>query len=164
MGMTLRAVVGAGAALGVLAGCSTAATVEPGPHASDPLCAEVLRSAPQELGGLEQRSTTSQSTRAWGDPAIIMRCGVEVLGPTEERCITVSSPEGPSVDWVMREPQDGDLDVLTLTTYGRTPAVEVTVPAGWDGGDPDAVLSGLAPAVGVIPQVRECLELDEDLF
>jgi len=162
---TLRGVLVAGvAALAVVAGCAPAAQVEPGPHASDPMCAEVLRTSPQELGGLEQRSTTSQSTRAWGDPPITLRCGVPPLGPTTEHCVTVDSQAGPPVDWVMRDPQQGDLEVLTLTTFGRAPAVEVTVPAGWDGGDPDAILSGLAPAVATIPQTRECLDFEEDLF
>lgn len=152
------------AALAVLAGCAPAAQVEPGPHASDPLCGEVLRATPAELGGQDQRSTTSQSTRAWGDPPIMLRCGVPVLGPTTEHCVTVDSQAGPPVDWVMREPEDGEVDVLTLTTFGRSPAVEVIVPQEWGGQDHSTILANLAPAVTLIPQTRECLEIDDELF
>lgn len=141
----------------MLAACSTAAQVEPGPHASDPLCAEVLRATPEELGGQQQRSTTSQSTRAWGDPPITLRCGVPVLGPTTEHCVTVDSDVGAPVDWVMREPEDGQIDVLRLTTFGRSPAVEVAVPQQWSGEDHSTILASLAPAVTLIPQTRECL-------
>ncbi|MGC0274407.1 DUF3515 family protein [Pseudactinotalea sp. Z1739] len=164
----LRRVLGVAGGLAagavVLAGCTPAATVAPGPHASDPMCAEVLRATPQELGGLERRSTTSQSTRAWGDPPITLRCGVEVLGPTTEHCVTITSPDGPAVDWVMREPEDGQADVLTLTTFGRSPAVEVQVPQQWEGQGHDAILSDLAPAITLVPQTRECLSLEEDLL
>lgn len=163
MGM-VRAVLGAAAGVAVLAGCTSAAQVEPGPHASDPMCAEVLRSAPEVLAGLPERSTTSQSTQAWGDPPIVMRCGVEVLGPTTEHCITVSDAEGTTVDWVLREPEtSGKEDVLTLTTYGRVPAVEVRVPLGWGEEDHDAILSSLGAAVAQIPQTRECISIEDAL-
>lgn len=139
----------------LLAGCATPASVAPGPHASDPLCAEVLRTTPQTLGGQERRSTTSQSTRAWGDPPITLRCGVEVLGPTTEHCLTIAPEDGPGVDWVMREP-DGD-DSLTLVTYGRSPAIEVRVPPQWAGEEHTGILLALAPAVTHVPQTRQCL-------
>ena len=159
----MRGLLGCAAVLALLAGCASAERVEPGPHASDPMCAEVLRSSPDVLAGSERRSTTSQATLAWGDPAIVLRCGVEVLGPTTEHCITVADAEGTTVDWVMREPEETGDEALTLTTYGRAPAVEVRVPPGWGEEDHDAILSSLGAAVAQIPQTRECISIDDAL-
>lgn len=118
------------------------------------MCAEVLRSSPEELQGTERRGTTSQSTRAWGDPAIELRCGVVVPGPTTVPCLTIADDAGVAVDWLIPELDDGE--TLTVTTYGRSPAVEVVLPP-WAQADHGAILLALAPAVTQIPQTRECL-------
>ncbi len=143
-------------AVGVLAACANPATVEPAPHASDPVCAQVLQSAPSTLDGQERRSTTAQSALAWGDPAIVLRCGAAPIGPTTEPCVTVGEEDGQSVDWVMREP-DGESEDLTLITYGREPAIELLVPSQWASADQTSILLALVPAVSQIPQTRECL-------
>lgn len=62
---------------------------------------------------------TDASTAAWGDPAIIARCGVTALEPTPDPCVTVDG-----IDWVVTELTDG----AALATFGRTPAIEVLVP------------------------------------
>jgi hypothetical protein len=64
----------------------------------------------------------SGSVAAWGDPAIIARCGLEPLGPTTDDCVTVDG-----VDWVVRRLSDGSM----ATTYGRDPAVEVLAPGAY---------------------------------
>ena len=42
---------------------------------------------------------TARRTAAWGDPSqVILRCGVNVPGPTTDRCVSVND-----VDWVIKE-------------------------------------------------------------
>jgi hypothetical protein len=140
----------------VLAGCAPApVTVAPAPSASDPVCAEVLLRAPGELAGSARRTTTSQASRAWGDPPIVLRCGVEPPGPSPERCVGIDPGPGLAVDWLALEAEA----TWTFVTYGRLPAVEVVVPkAALPGGtQPTAPLVDLAPAVAVTAAERRCL-------
>lgn len=145
---------GAGVLLVVAAGgCARGVEVEPAPSASEPVCAELVLALPETLAGAERRSTTSQASRAWGDPAIVLRCGVEPLGPTTDPCYAISDVDGENpVDWVAAsaETEDGQ----RFTTYGRTPTVEVTIPVSYPG---DVVLAELAPAIAPLPQDGECL-------
>ncbi len=147
-------VLAAVVALG-LAGCAAPVTVEPAPTASDPVCGEVLLRAPLELVGLERRPTTSQASRAWGEVPIVLRCGVEPPGPSPERCVRIEGTAGDVVDWIALEGEDA----WTFVTYGRVPAVEVTVPfaALPAGGQATAPLADLGPAVGVTTIERTCL-------
>jgi hypothetical protein len=147
------AALAAGAAL---VGCTAPVVVEPAPMASDPVCAFVLQAAPEELGALARRPTTSQSSRAWGaQEPIVLRCGVNPPGPTTQRCLRVTGDHGEVVDWVVRE-EDG---TWTFVTYGRHPAVEVTIPRGAapDAAGGAAPLAELAPAVSRTAVERSCL-------
>jgi len=138
-------------AAAALAGCGAAVTVEPAAQASDPACAEVLVRLPDDLGERARAQTTSQATAAWGtgDDQVVLRCGVDLLGPTTDPCVSVGA-----VDWVTSGPQ-GDPPRTTYTTYGRVPTVEVTLrgeaPAGVD-----LVLGELGGAVEVLPVDRTC--------
>lgn len=139
-----------------VAGCSSTAGVEPGPTASAPACAEVLRALPDELSGAQRRSTNSQATAAWGDPAITLRCGVTPPGPTTDRCISVTGADQATVDWVVAPLGSTAEDTWQFTTYGRVPAIEVTVPVDYAGDDASTTLVDLGPAVSLIPQQRAC--------
>ncbi len=155
-------------AVAVLAGCSAPVNLAPGPHASDPVCAEVLQAAPGVLADGEERSITSQATAAWGEPPVTLRCGVEVPGPSTERCITVESGDS-SVDWLALEGDDElvpeharqESGAWTFITYGRVPAVEVVVPAERGSDQPTAVLVELASAVERTGVERECVGVDD---
>lgn len=153
------------AAVLALAGCAQAVPVTVAPHATDPLCAEVVLSTPDTLGeGLDRVDTTSQATTAWGEPsaAVVLRCGVEPLAPTTDRCVTVESPDGTSVDWVVvaDDPQDELGTDWTFTTYGRVPAVEVRVPAEVASAvSSTSFVDALGPAVSRAPVERSCLGL-----
>lgn len=145
------------ATLALLAGCSSAVAADAGPYATDPVCASVVLAMPDSLGnGLAQRDTTAQATTAWGDPTtpIVLRCGVQPLGPTTEHCQTVATPGGPSIDWVIVQNGDGS---WTLTTYGRTPAVELHVPASVATETGTSYVDQLGPAVALTQKVRSCL-------
>ncbi|MFF0905107.1 UNVERIFIED_CONTAM: DUF3515 family protein [Kocuria sp. CPCC 205316] len=148
-----RAVLGAGALVAVLAGCSAAVTVDPAENAADPGCAPAMLAMPETVGEHARRETTSQATTAYGEPtAAVVRCGVAPPGPTTDACSTVND-----VDWLIRQDEDGS--TWTATTYGRDPAVEVVF-------DSTAVASStllveLGSAVEQIPAERQCLDLQD---
>jgi hypothetical protein len=103
----------------LLAGCTGAPEVALAPSSGAPACASPAW--PATVSSLERVPTTpeSPSVAAWGDPAIIARCGLPALTPTTLECVTVND-----VDWVVRELSDGS----AATTYGTDPAIEVLVP------------------------------------
>jgi hypothetical protein len=114
----LPAVLAVTAAAIGLAGCTSTVSLDPAPHANDPGCAEVTVRLPGELGGLPRRWTDAQATGAWGDPAaVLLTCGVEPPGPTTLPCKTANG-----VDWII---DDSEAPHYRVTTFGRTPAVEV---------------------------------------
>lgn len=122
-----RAVALSLSALGMtatLAACSAPLVVEPAPYAADPRCASIMLGIPEEVGGLSLRATSSQATAAYGDEAIIVvRCGVEPPGPSNERCVAVET-SGAAQSWLVTETEDAWVAVA----FGRTPALEVTIP------------------------------------
>jgi predicted small lipoprotein YifL len=118
-------------ALLALTGCARALSLPPADDASDPACAAVMVTLPQEIGDeslpvpLEQRDTTSQGSSAWGDPsAITLRCGMPVPAPSTDRCIGIEITPGRTVDWLEVAQEDS---VWTFVSYGRSPATEVVV-------------------------------------
>ncbi|MFN8097007.1 MAG: DUF3515 family protein [Dermatophilaceae bacterium] len=79
---------------------------------------------PTSVADRSRRATSplDPSTAAWGDPAIIARCGYAALAPTTADCLSVDG-----IDWIIRELTDG----TAFTTYGTDPAVEVLVPESY---------------------------------
>ncbi len=110
----------AGLAAGLL-GCTRGVEVALPPRAGDPSCLVAGTRWPAAVGPLSPVPVTpaAPAVRAWGDPAVIARCGVAPLGPTPADCISVDG-----VDWVAEPLSDG----TRFTTYGRDPAIEVLVP------------------------------------
>lgn len=103
-------------------GCSTAVEVTPPAGAGSPACTTVGTLWPEHVAGHRRVGTSSDSpaVAAWGDPAIIARCGVTSPGPTTNDCISVNA-----IDWVA-EPLDNG---TSYVTYGREPAIQVLVPS-----------------------------------
>ncbi len=132
-----------GVALLALTGCSSSVEVAEAPLAQDPACTEVARVWPQTVGGQELRDTSPSvpSVRAWGDPAIVARCGVPALPPTTQQCIDASG-----IDWVAEDLSDG----VRLTTFGRDPAIEVLVPNTY--APAPLLLPAFADAAQVLPK------------
>jgi hypothetical protein len=147
--MTRRLPALLAAAAVLLAGCGASVVLQPAPHAADPGCAEVMVAVRKidQVGDLPRRTTTAQSTAAWGDPPVVLHCGVEPPGPTTDACVDVDG-----VDWVARPELNGS---TSYTTYGRVPAVQLTVPAGEE--SVSDVLVQLGPPAALIPQQRHCL-------
>jgi hypothetical protein len=115
-----------GAAL-LLAGCAPTVALHPAPpHANDPHCADVIVRLPPQLTGasgqLQRRDTDAQSTAAWGDPtSVVLSCGVRVPSATTLPCFAYDN----TVFWLRQK--DDAQKVWHFTTFGRSPAVELTV-------------------------------------
>lgn len=135
----------------LLAACSPAVDVAPAQDSANPRCAPMMVALPDSIAGAGLRKTNSQGTAAWGDPSlVVLRCGVNVPGPTTDRCVSVNG-----VDWVIKE---GD-PAWTLTTFGREPATEILL-------DPDkisaaTVLAELGTAAAKVPASRNCVGQEE---
>lgn len=143
---TLTAALLLGAA--VLTGCSSTVSLQPATDANNPLCADVSVRLPETVGDAERRWTDAQATGAWGDePAVILTCGVTPPGPTEAKCITLGG-----VDWIVDET---DAPRYRVTTYGRTPAVQVYVDNKIV--SPNEALERLGTVIGaVLPAESKC--------
>jgi hypothetical protein len=110
---------------------------------ADPACTTMADRLPSRLldHGRVATSQASPAVAAWGDPAIIWRCGVTPPGPTTRDCIAVNG-----IDWVVQPLDDG----TGFVTYGRDPAVQVLVP---DDYAPETfALTALSAAVATVPQ------------
>lgn len=109
----------------VLTACSQPVAIEP----ADPVsaaCTQFHDRLPTRVNNQEARVTEPQSgsTAAWGDPPIVVRCGVGV--PQDYR------PDGSviqvdGIDWYITELSNG----VRFTTLGLDQNVEVSVPAAY---------------------------------
>jgi hypothetical protein len=128
-------------ALGVpLAGCGAPGPVEVDiatpSGAARTACERLIAALPDNVAGQDRRDVTPSDApaSAWGDPAIVLRCGVArpaALKPASS-CYVVNG-----VGWLATQdgkavsttrPIDGTLD---FTTIGRSVYVEVTVPEAY---------------------------------
>ena len=101
-----------------------------------------MAALPESVSGRERRPTEPESslTAAWGDPAIIVICGLPALAPTTEDCLDVSGTH-----WVVRPLSDG----TQFTSYGTDPALRVLVP---DDYAPEPLLMpAFGPAAKALP-------------
>lgn len=143
-GRHLGGAVVAAASLLVLTGCSRGLAVptpDPLPEGAGAYaCANFKSNLPDEVVGQTVTATDPRSsfTAAWGDPSIVVRCGVPVpaaLEPTSQ-LVTVDG-----IDWLPEQLERGYL----FTTVGRELNIEVTVP---DEYAPEAdALVDISPAV-----------------
>ena len=89
-------------------------------------CQAVVGVLPQRLDTLDPRvvDPASPLVRAWGDPAVVLRCGVPVpagYDPTAT-CLDVNG-----VGWYAERQDRG----VRFTSRWSTPRIEVTVPAAY---------------------------------
>jgi hypothetical protein len=118
-----------------------------GPLAKDPACARIADGYPDRLGGAGRDPVTFEGLAVWGRGTVELRCGLRPPAPTTEPCVSVDG-----VDWVWRE-QAGDRRYLV--TYGRSPAVEVSIADSVT--RLDAVLLDLSHLVAPIRAGAKCL-------
>jgi Protein of unknown function (DUF3515) len=108
-------------------------------------CVKVFAKLPVQLGALAPRKTDTDSAfvAAWGDPAVVLRCGVgrpAVLGtPQAAQLLDVNS--------VIWQP-DPQRTQTVYTAVDRAVYIEVSVPAG-----ADQPLPLLTSAVQALPQL-----------
>ncbi|MFH0173057.1 DUF3515 domain-containing protein [Streptomyces cacaoi] len=133
-------------------GCSSAdgdtSAAVPSPSASvTKLCRnldEALPSTVDDLGRGDP-SPASALTAGWGNPAIILRCGVE--RPDKMSDENADGVEVDGVGWLLEE-QDGG--AFRFTTTLRRAYVEVTIPK-------DRTGDGMAPLVDLAPSVKKAI-------
>ncbi|MER5993809.1 MULTISPECIES: DUF3515 family protein [Streptomyces] len=131
-------------------------TVDSAPRGGDARCSEVVDRLPDEVGAQSRDWVIGDGVAAWGDRSLVLRCGVGEPEPTTSLCLTA---EG--VDWVLDERTLKAEGVSVLTTYGRSPAVEIT----YDGPREDVggILVELKEAVARIPQGAKCIGAGDTL-
>jgi hypothetical protein len=155
MKSTLARAAVALAAVGLLAGCSPTVALTPAASATSAKCASVVVLLPDTVSTLAQRQTNAQGTGAWGEPPdIVLRCGVPVPDPTSS--LPCDSVDG--IDWLLN---DKRAPIYTFTTYGRDPAVAVTINARNVKADGNQALNDLAIAVAAIPAKHHCVAPQE---
>jgi len=113
-------------ALAVLTACSTAVQV----RAPDitPACEPVLASAPINLLGELQRETSPSRVAAiaWGDPAIVLACGVDPASTINAQVIVVDG-----IEWVAEPAGVDGADGTVFTTFDSEPVLQLRVPANY---------------------------------
>jgi hypothetical protein len=116
-------------------------------------CTKLLAVLPIALDGLPSRPALSSSTFAvaWGDPAIVLRCGV----PRPSGLVPGSSAFTTGVNgvfyWVDRDSVKG---ATVFTVIDRAVYIEVTVPSTYGGGPLAPISTAVSkalPAVCIVP-------------
>ncbi|MDT0471858.1 DUF3515 domain-containing protein [Streptomyces griseoviridis] len=134
------------------AGCSSAddgtraAVPDPGAKVTE-LCQNLDGTLPSEVDGEGRRDPEPASalTAGWGNPAIILRCGVP--RPAEMDDPEADGVEVEGVGWLLQKRDDGS---YRFTTTLRRAYVEVTIPKARTG-------DGMAPLVDVAPAVKKAI-------
>lgn len=114
------------AAVALLAGCGGTVRVDSYPTAADSHvdCVGLLGDPPRTVAGQPYRHVEGRVAAAWGDPPIILRCGVEkpaALRP-DSQCHEVNG-----VGWLAEKQGDDWL----FTTIGRKHHVSLEVPSDY---------------------------------
>jgi hypothetical protein len=124
------------------------------PQGTSPACAQVVAAVPATVLDLPRIAAGEPppGVLEFGSPPVTVRCGLAPTGPTTLPCIAVDG-----VDWVVDDPGEGSPDPVRFLTYGRTPAVEVVVPAEYGRGTATGALVDLVTAVSLLPQDRSCV-------
>lgn len=137
-------VVGAG----VLAGCGGDDVEVDGFHvgaADRAACKEFLAALPEKVSDEPRREVSgSRYAAAWGDPAIVLRCGVPLPESYAfDPCITRDG-----IGWSIpqRQTDDPNTDVV-MTLAHRSLVVEVRVPEDYRPNGPMNVMADLDPVV-----------------
>jgi hypothetical protein len=91
-------------------------------------CTELLAALPDVVDGLQRRQVEPAGAyaAAWGDPAVVLRCGV---GRPAGFDALSSCQITNGVAWFIPDSQiTGKPEAITMTTIGRSPGVEVRLP------------------------------------
>lgn len=109
-------------ALALLTACSASEVPSADPPASDQAaCRTLVSGLPDRIDG-ELDAGRSEYAASWGDPRIVLRCGVATPAAYEKSSEMIAIND---VSWLPQQQDSGYL----FTAVGRTPQVEVYVPA-----------------------------------
>jgi Protein of unknown function (DUF3515) len=117
----------------VVGGCTPTVEVD-APDLSDSdaaACADLVDALPDLVAGGLRRPVEpdDRAAAAWGDPAIVLRCGVPEPAGFDELS-TCQITDG--VAWFIPDEQiTGQAVDIVMTTVGRSPDVEVRIPADY---------------------------------
>lgn len=135
----------AGSAL--LAGCGDQAHVD-GFHvesADRGACREIVAALPDTVAGESRRDVSGSAyAAAWGDPAIVLRCGPPLPADVAtDPCITRDG-----IGWsVPADQADGEGDEVVMTLVFRTPVLQVRLPGEYRPHGPGEVMADLDEVV-----------------
>jgi hypothetical protein len=130
--------------------------IDSAPGAENPKCSEVIDRSPDRVAAESRDWAIGRGVASWGDRTTVLRCGVAEAAPTVDLCVTVDG-----VDWVLDEKQLHATGVSVLTTYGRTPAIQVTYSGARE--NVGGVLVQLQDSVAWIKQKRKCIDYADTL-
>jgi hypothetical protein len=121
-------------------------------------CRRLVDALPGEVAGPEVRQSQPAAAlgRAWGDPAIVAECGVELPSDFSR---TSACTQADGVGWFVPDAQvaDSSADVV-MSTAGYRPILQVTVPAHYRPNGVAAAMVQLAPMVKEYTElVKPCL-------
>jgi hypothetical protein len=111
--------------------------------AADLACPVLMGQLPLELAGETSRLVDSDTpyAYAWGDPAIVLVCGVD---PPAGYVVGTSTIAISGVEWFV---DDSDPDVVVWTTVDRNVPVQVSVPTSTDSASVTALCPIIATAL-----------------
>lgn len=96
--------------------------------AEERTCADLVAALPPRVDGAERRDVepAGAPAAAWGDPAIVLRCGVRMPGSFDD---FAACQETNDVGWYIPDEQvTGSPVPVTMTTIGRDVTVQVSLP------------------------------------
>ena len=91
-------------------------------------CSELVDALPETVDDVERREVepADAPVAAWGDPAIVLRCGVEMPAAFDDFS---TCHETNGIGWFIPDEQmTGSPTEITMTTIGRDVNVEVALP------------------------------------
>ena len=110
-------------------------------------CRQVTRGLPDHVADQGRRHTQPADAfgGAWGDPPIVLECGVPVPGGLTR---TASCQEADGVGWFVPDSQINDQSAdVVMSTAGYRPVLQVTVPASYRPSGVAAAMVELTPVV-----------------
>ena len=142
----------------VVAGCAeepvSVSTPDVGPSVRA-ACERFLADVPAELAGEPERELADDSAlgAAWGDPAIVLTCGVDLPADFDRfaECI-----EANGVGWFVPEEAGADQSATAVVTAaGYRPVVQASVPGDYR---PEGIASVMAELAAPVEEHLELVE------
>ncbi|SHM30950.1 DUF3515 family protein [Cryptosporangium aurantiacum] len=120
---------------------------------TETICRALLANLPTTLAEHASRpvspATASERTAAWGDPAIVLRCGIGPPATTAGSADQTVQIDG--VTWLVTEGKEQSF----LRAVGLSVAVDLRLPAPYNVGRPGTLLRPLAgPILKSVPPAR----------